>query len=97
MENTLQALLSSRRPLADTMANIPMTIAIACAARVNWPNTQVPQNVLFGIMKRYIYKISILISVHLTPPPLCLLSISGCYGYIILGHNQRYPADYITL
>ena len=39
MENTLQALLSSRRPLSDTMANIPMATATAYAALDSWPNT----------------------------------------------------------
>ena len=45
-----QAVLSSQRPLANTVANIPMPITTAYATLVNWPNTQDPQNVLFGII-----------------------------------------------
>ena len=35
-------------------------------------------------MKRYIYNKIVLVSVHLTPPPLWLLSISGVMDYSII-------------
>ena len=80
----MQALLSSWRPLADTMANIPMAIATAYAALDNWPNTRDPQCVLLWFKNWHIYIKIALVSGHLTPPPLCLLSISGCYGYLCI-------------